>query len=250
MPSETLGIAGSGAIAQGLARLAAEHGGAVLWARSEESAAKVDFPGIEVTTDVARLAQQSFVVEAIVEELDAKAELLAAIGATAPDDTVITTTTSSLSIADLGDASGRPDRFAAIHVFNPVDQMDLVELAFADAASEDTRTRAVALAESLGKTPVEVPDWPGFVVNRLLFPFLFEAVKLAEHDRLDHEAVDKCMKLGAAHPMGPFRLLDFVGIDVAVAIGEQLDVEVPQVLRGMVAEGKLGRKSGAGFYEY
>jgi 3-hydroxyacyl-CoA dehydrogenase len=137
-----------------------------------------------------------------------------------------------------------------VHFFNPVDRMELVELAFPDEATEDTRRRFRELCEELGKTPVEVPDTPGFVVNRLLFPYLFDAVRLLEASGLEPEALDTCMKLGAGHPMGPLALLDFVGLDVALAIGESIGSEVPERLRSLTAEGKLGRKSGEGFYRY
>jgi 3-hydroxyacyl-CoA dehydrogenase len=128
--------------------------------------------------------------------------------------------------------------------------MDLVELAFPDAASEDTRRRARALCEALGKTAVEVPDTPGFVVNRLLFPYLFEAVRLMERTGLDAEAIDTCMQLGAGHPMGPLALLDLVGLDVSAAIGRTIDVEVPAKVEQLIAEGALGRKAGRGFHTY
>jgi 3-hydroxyacyl-CoA dehydrogenase len=126
--------------------------------------------------------------------------------------------------------------------------MRLVELAFPADASAGTRARTLALCEALGKTAVEVPDMPGFVVNRLLFPYLFEAVRLMERTGMAPEAIDTCMTLGTGHPMGPLALLDFVGLDVAVAIGESLAVEVPARLRELVAEGALGRKNGRGLY--
>ena len=136
-------------------------------------------------------------------------------------------------------------------MFNPVPKMKLVELAFPPDATDDTRSRARSLCESLGKEPVEVPDLPGFVVNRLLFPYLFSAVRLLEEgDGLEPEAIDACMKMGAGHPMGPLALLDFVGLDVSTAIGETLGVEIPQTVRRLMDEGKLGRKSGVGFYDY
>ena len=128
--------------------------------------------------------------------------------------------------------------------------MKLVELAYPAEAPPAIRARARALCEHLGKVPVEVPDLPGFVVNRLLFPYLFDAVRLMEAARLEPEAVDTCMKLGAGHPMGPLALLDFVGLDVSTAIGETLGVEIPQTVRRLMDEGKLGRKSGVGFYDY
>jgi 3-hydroxyacyl-CoA dehydrogenase len=128
--------------------------------------------------------------------------------------------------------------------------MALVELAFPPAATERTRERARALCAALGKTAVEVPDTPGFVVNRLLFPYLFEAVRLMERTGLEPEAVDTCMTLGAGHPMGPLALLDLVGLDVSAAIGETIGVEVPARVRALIAEGALGRKSGRGFFQY
>jgi 3-hydroxyacyl-CoA dehydrogenase len=254
--SELLGIAGSGAIACGLARVAAACVPAVptlLWARSERSAARAAErigPHAAVTTDLDALADRTVVVEAVAEDAAVKSDLLARLGAILAPQALLASTTSSLSVAALADAGGRPDRFGALHVFNPVEKMKLVELAFAEAATAETRARLHGLCEALGKTAVEVADAPGFVVNRLLFPYLFDAVRLMERQGLEPEAVDACMKLGAGHPMGPLALLDFVGLDVAIAIGEAIDAEVPDRVRGLAAEGRLGRKSGAGFYTY
>jgi 3-hydroxybutyryl-CoA dehydrogenase len=262
--SERVGIAGSGAIACGLAAVAARRGPVVVWARSDGSAAKAGRTlavlcekvgarlngNVQVTCDSADLAQASFVVEAIVEDRGAKAALMAELGDRLGDEAILATTTSSLSIADLAQASGRPDRFVGLHVFNPVPKMELVELAFPEAATPDTRARARALCESLGKTAVEVPDTAGFVVNRLLFPYLFEAVRLMERTGLEPGAIDTCMRLGAGHPLGPLALLDLVGLDVSAAIGHAIGVEVPDRVEAMIAGGALGRKTGRGFYEY
>ncbi|MDP9385224.1 MAG: 3-hydroxyacyl-CoA dehydrogenase family protein [Actinomycetota bacterium] len=249
-----LGIAGSGAIACGLAAVAAARGEVLLWARSDASAdraeAKLGDCGARVVTDLDALAEATFVVEAIAEDHDAKARLLADLGGRAAPDTVLATTTSSLSVAALAQASGRPDRFAALHVFNPVKRMELVELVFPEAASERTRARAHALCGALGKTAVEVPDTPGFVVNRLLFPYLFEAVRLIERTQMKPSDVDRCMTLGAGHPMGPLALLDLVGLDVSATIADEIGVPVPDSVRTLIAEGGLGRKAGRGFYEY
>ena len=248
-----LGIAGSGAIARGLARAAASAGETVLWARKEESAARareaLEESGV-VVTDLEHLTDCDIVVEAVAEDLEVKKGLLERLGGVLPDSTVLATTTSSLSVTALAEASGRPDRFGGLHVFNPVEKMALVELVFPDAASEDTRARLRKLCEEMDKTAVEVPDSAGFVVNRLLFPYLFDAVRLIETGGLDPEAIDTCMKLGAGHPMGPLKLLDLVGLDVSAAIGDEIGVDVPERVRSLVAEGKLGRKSGAGFYDY
>ena len=253
---ERLGIIGTGTIARGLAAVAARHGAVIVCARSEASAlaAQVvldaDAVEVEVTLDHARLAEASFVVEAIAEDPAAKGELFARLRDVLAPDAILATTTSSLSVAELAALSGRPERFAALHVFNPVRKMDLVELAYGEQASVDTRARTRALCEALGKTPVEVPDTPGFVVNRLLFPYLFNAVELLEQTGLEPVAVDTCMRLGAAHPLGPLALLDLVGLDVAAAIGETIGAPVPARVSTLISEGALGRKAGRGFYAY
>jgi 3-hydroxybutyryl-CoA dehydrogenase len=262
--SELVGIAGSGAIACGLAAVAARQGDVVVWARSDGSAEKADRRvralcekagvhvngNVRVTCDSAELAVTSFVVEAIVEDPGAKAALITELGGRLRHDAILASTTSSLSIAELAEASGRPDRFVGLHVFNPVPKMELVELAFPAAASDDTRARTRALCEALGKTAVEVPDTAGFVVNRLLFPYLFEAVRLMERTGLEPAAIDTCMRLGAGHPLGPLALLDLVGLDVSAAIGRTIGVEVPERIERLIAEGALGRKAGRGFYAY
>src|SRR5262249_34842565 len=153
-----------------------------------------------------------------VEDHDVKAGLLSELNTTVGPGAILASTTSSLSIERLARESGREQRFVGLHVFNPVTRMQLVELIFPSAASPDTRARALALCNAFEKTPVEVPDIPGFVVNRLLFPFLFGAVRLLEQTDLEASAVDACMRLGAGHPMGPLALLDMVGLDVSAAI--------------------------------
>jgi 3-hydroxybutyryl-CoA dehydrogenase len=262
--SERLAIAGSGAIACGLAAVAATQGHVVVFARSEGSCAVADAKvrtlcermgasvngNVVISHDPAVLADATFVVEAVVEDAAAKADLFRRLGAHLADDAVLATTTSSLPIGELARASGRPERFVGLHVFNPVPKMDLIELAFPDAATELTRERARALCAALGKTAVEVPDTPGFVVNRLLFPFLFEAVRLMERTGLDAEAIDTCMRLGAGHPMGPLALLDLVGLDVSAAIGRTIDADVPTRILELIDEGALGRKTGRGFHSY
>jgi 3-hydroxybutyryl-CoA dehydrogenase len=250
---ERLGVVGSGTIAVRLACLAAERGDVVLYARSDDGAerARESLAGSgRVVTDLNDLAGATFVVEAIVEDHDAKAGVLRSLDDVLADDAIVATTTSSLSVEKLAIESGRADRFVGLHVFNPVDKMQLVELVFPDAAAGDTRMRTESLCDALDKTVVEVPDIPGFVVNRLLFPLLFAAVELLDEHELEPGAVDACMKLGAGHPMGPLALLDFVGLDVAQAIGESIDVPVPPRVREMVADGRLGKKAGQGFYEY
>jgi len=252
-PDIRLGIAGSGAIACGLARVAGPRLRTILWARSDASAARArDQVGdaAEVVTELDGLAASTVVVEAVTEDHAVKAALFERLDAVLADDALLATTTSSLSITQLGAASGRRDRFAGLHVFHPVEKMDLVELAYAPAASQPTRDGMQRLCEVLEKTAIEVPDVPGFVVNRLLFPFMFEAVNLLQSTGVAPETVDACMKLGAGHPMGPLALLDFVGLDVALSIGESIEAEVPARVRELVEAGRLGRKSGAGFFDY
>ncbi len=260
---EQLGIAGSGAIATGVAVCAARVGEPILWARSGASAERArrqiaktcermgegyDAARVRIVTDLDELAEASFLVEAIAEDAALKSELLARLGTVAQPDAIISTTTSSLSVADLARASGRPGQFVGLHVFNPVAKMKLVELAYPDGAAPETRERAAALCAALDKEAVEVPDIAGFVVNRLLFPYLFSAVDFMERTGLQPQAVDTCMQLGAAHPMGPIALLDYIGLDVCVAIGDAIEADVPQSLRELCAQGALGRKAGRGLY--
>jgi len=262
------GIAGSGQIATGLAAVSTTTADTILLARSEASAWRAeekvvaacekiegaDPSRLRVTTDPADLAECDIVVEAIVEEVGPKAELLRRIDAACPNAD-LATTTSSLSIAEIAKEAGTP-RLFGFHVFNPVPRMKLIEVCIPGGAAA-AREKALAWCAALGKTAVEVPDQAGFVVNRLLFPYLFDAVRLLERTGMEAGEVDTCMKLGAGHPMGPLALLDFVGLDVSTAIGNALHAdsgepthEPPPLMVKMVEEGKLGRKSGAGFYSY
>lgn len=267
---ESPAVAGSGTIALGVAAAASTLGEVRVLARSDTSAWRAEETAdklcskldgatakrIRVTTSPADLEGCDLIVEAIVEDAAAKVALLASLGEICPDAD-LATTTSSLGIAELGASAGVAERFYGLHVFNPVTRMELIELCLPPGLGSDVGDRARAFCKGLGKRAVEVPDHPGFVVNRLLFPYLFDAVRLLDDLGLEPEEVDDCMSLGAGQPMGPLKLLDFVGIDVAVAIGESLhqasEVEYhhpPQRLVDMAAAGKLGRKSGEGFYKY
>jgi len=264
--TERLGIAGAGAIACGLAACAARHGEVLLWARSDSSAERaeetvhkvcgrlsgeVNAAHIKVSTDFGQLGDgTTFLVEAIAEDVDLKSRLLGELSVVAGEETILATTTSSLSVQRLAEASGAPERFVALHVFNPVPKMKLVELAYPEQARPEIRSRARALCEHLGKVPVEVPDLPGFVVNRLLFPYLFSAVEFLEETGMSAKDVDTAMTLGAGHPMGPLALLDFIGLDVAEAIGDAIGAPVPDRIRSLVEEGALGKKAGRGLYDY
>jgi 3-hydroxybutyryl-CoA dehydrogenase len=262
---ERLAVVGSGAIACGLAATAAHHGPVLLLARSRSSAerarasvektlarlrAEVDPEHVQIVTDPRALAESTFAVEAVVEDHAVKAALHAELRAILAPEALLASTTSSLSVQALADASGAAERFVGLHVFNPVTKMQLVELIFPREASAETRERALALCETFEKTPVEVPDVAGFVVNRLLFPYLFSAVRLLEETGMDPAGIDTCMRLGAGHPMGPLALLDLVGLDVARAIGETLGEAIPPRVVELIGEGALGRKSGRGFHAY
>ena len=264
------GVAGSGTIACGLAASATSLSPAILLARSDASAWRAEEEAVaacarveggdpsrlRVTTEPADLGQCDLVVESVIEDLDVKSDLLAELGAAAPEAD-LATTTSSLSVGAIAARCGHGSRLFGLHVFNPVPKMKLVEVCFPEGSAAEVRVRALAWCASLGKTAVEVPDQAGFVVNRLLFPYLFDAVRMMERTGMSAAEVDSCMSLGAGHPMGPLALLDFVGLDVAEAIGDALHADSdepahrpPGLLVEMVGEGKLGRKSGAGFYEY
>lgn len=261
---ERIGIAGSGAIACGLAATAARHGDVLLWARSEASAERaraavtkicgrlsgeVNAAHVTVVSELSGLATATVLIEAIAEDHEAKAELLRRLAGVAAPEALLATTTSSLSVGRLAAEAGTPELFG-FHVFNPVPAMALVELVFPATVPGAARSRAHALCDALGKSAVEVPDTPGFVVNRLLFPYLFDAVGLAEESGMPAADVDRCMVLGTGQPMGPLALLDFVGLDVAQAIGEELGVEVPARVRALVADGALGRKTRRGLLTY
>jgi 3-hydroxyacyl-CoA dehydrogenase len=243
---------GSGSIACGLANAAGEHHEVVVWARSEGSAKRAGdtVEDARVVTDLGELAHCHIVVEAVAEDREIKRDVHRRLGELLPPETVIATTTSSLSVAELALASGRPERFGALHVFSPVEKMKLVELSFPEEATAETKLELHRLCERLEKTAVEVPDAAGFVVNKLLFPYLFDAVRLMERTGIDPQSIDTCMKLGAGHPVGPMALLDWVGLDVAAAIGDSIDADVPEKIRELVAAGKLGRKAGTGLYDY
>jgi 3-hydroxybutyryl-CoA dehydrogenase len=262
---ERVAVVGSGAIACGLAATASANGEVVLWARSDSSAQRarktvdkvcsklgedVEAGRVSVATDLDALADATIVVEAVVEDLATKSALLKDVAGRVNGHTLIATTTSSLSVEELAQASGQPERFVGLHVFNPVPRMKLIELVFPAAATAETRERARALCLALGKEAVEVPDIAGFVVNRLLFPYLFSAVTLMEETGLEPKAIDTCMQLGTGQPMGPLALIDYVGLDVSKAIGVSIGAPIPGTIERLIAEGALGKKAGRGLYDY
>jgi 3-hydroxybutyryl-CoA dehydrogenase len=209
------------------------------------------------TTRASDLAACDIVIEAIIENLDEKKKAYAAVEAVVGAHTILASNTSSLCITELAAATKRPDRFVGLHFFNPVPLMKLVEVIRALTTSDESYKAAFAFAQSLGKEPITAPDRPGFIVNRLLVPYLLDAIRAYEHGLGTLEDIDKGMKLGCGYPMGPFTLLDFVGLDTTYYIANIMFEEfrepayaAPPLLKRMVVAGRLGKKSGRGFYEY
>ncbi|HYP23887.1 MAG TPA: 3-hydroxybutyryl-CoA dehydrogenase [Actinomycetota bacterium] len=278
----TVGIVGTGLMASGIAEVAAKAGNEViLRGRSEaaikrakaavaksldravskgklDQAAADDVLGrITTTLEFSDLAEVDLVVESVAEDLPVKDAIFRELDAATKPEAILATTTSSLSVVDLAAATARPDRVVGLHFFNPAPVMKLVEVMRTVATSGEAEKRAVAWARSLGKRPVRCRDRAGFIVNFLLFPYLNDAVRMHEEGYGTPQDIDIAMKLGCGHPMGPFELMDIVGLDVTNAILNSLHEEFRErrhapapLLEHMVRAGYLGRKAGRGFYDY
>jgi len=282
-PVTRLGVVGCGLMGSGIAEVAARHGMDVRVAESTPEAAEAGrrrvtasldrgvrhgklsaeqreqaLARLSFTVDLGDMADRQFVVEAVAENLDVKTSVLRVLDKAVEDPAaVLATNTSSIPVVDLAVVTERPERVIGLHFFNPVPVQRLVEVIPALVTGAETVARTRAVAEQLGKQTILAPDRSGFVVNALLVPYLLGAVRMVESGAASPDDIDRGMELGCAHPMGPLRLLDLIGLDTAQAVAESMYEEYkeplyapPALLRRMVAAGHLGRKSGRGFHTY
>jgi 3-hydroxybutyryl-CoA dehydrogenase len=264
--AETVAVAGlpvivrdvdDAAVGRAGERIEASLARAIRGGKLDEHQARAVRERIELTTRLEAVGEADLVIEAVPEDERLKLEVMGAIDSVARDDAIVASNTSSIPIAELAQAIREPSRVLGLHFFSPVPVMMLVEVVIALDTSESTLDRAKRFVERLGKHPIETKDRSGFIVNMLLVPYLMAAVRMYEEGFASREDIDNGMKLGCGHPMGPLTLCDFIGLDVLYAVCDSLYEEFkrdeyapPPLMKRMVASGRLGRKSGRGFYDY
>ena len=242
---------------KGLGRIQKSLSKAVARGKATQEQADQALARIQGTVDLADLAHCDLVVEAAIENMATKKEIFAQLDGILPPHAILASNTSSLCITEMASVTQRGDKVLGIHFFNPVPVMPLIEFVRTILTSDETMAIVRQFGASLGKTMVTAKDTPGFIVNRLLIPYLLDAVRVYENGLATKEDIDTAIKLGLNHPMGPLTLLDFVGLDTCLFIADAMFEEykdpryaAPPLLRRMVLAGRLGRKSGKGFYEY
>lgn len=281
MNIQKIGVIGAGTMGCGIAQVAAQSGYEVILEDMKEEYVKAGFvkirerlakrvsegkiesrekdrilSNIKATASLESCKDADLIIEAVTEKEDVKKQIFQELDSLCDDETIFTSNTSSISITRLAQVTGRPDRFAGMHFMNPAHIMKLVEVVKGIHTSDETVNVITVVAGIMGKTPVIVNDFPGFVSNRILVPMINDAIYCLQEGVASRESIDTIMKLGANHPMGPLELADFIGLDICLEILEALQVELGDkyrpcpLLRKMVAAGKFGRKSGEGFYEY
>jgi 3-hydroxybutyryl-CoA dehydrogenase len=242
---------------KGLDRIQKSLSKAVARGKATQEEAEQAFARIQGTLDLADLSECDLVVEAAVENMGIKKEIFAQLDSILPSHAILASNTSSLCVTEMASVTQREDKVLGIHFFNPVPVYPLIEFVRTILTSDETMAVVQEFGASLGKTMVTAKDTPGFIVNRLLIPYLLDAVRIYEDGLASREDIDTSIKLGLNHPMGPLTLLDFVGLDTSLFIADAMYEEykdprfaAPPLLRRMVLAGRLGRKSGQGFYDY